>query len=147
MAFPLTHRGKLEFSLRNAPNLIGERFYDDASFKLERSFALDADVEVTVSDKKLIVSYTIRFKKLLTIVSVFVPVGLGIFFSIQDTLIPPDWPHTWGQKGAAAAPPSINQMLFVMGFFWIWLFGMNYLITVVRFRSLLRDTWKELKLS
>jgi hypothetical protein len=144
MAFPLTHRGKLEFPLRNDPDLTCERFYDDASFKLERSFAIDADVEVTTSDNKLIVSYTVKFKKLLIIVSVLVPVGLGIYFSTWDIMIPPDWPRTWGQRGVAATPPNITQMFGGMIFLWIWLFGMNYLIIVVRLRSLLKDTWRKL---
>jgi hypothetical protein len=111
---------------------------------LERSFAIDADVEVTTSDNKLIVSYTVKFKKLLIIVSVLVPVGLGIYFSTWDIMIPPDWPRTWGQRGLAAIPPKITQMFGGMIFLWIWLFGMNYLIIVVRLRSLLKDTWRKL---
>jgi hypothetical protein len=107
---------------------------------------MDADVEATSSDNKLIVSYIVIFKKPLIIVSVLVPVGLGIYFSIWDIRIPPDWPRTWGQRGVAAFPPNITQMFGGMIFLRIWLFGMNYLIAIVGLRSLLRDAWKDLKL-
>jgi hypothetical protein len=146
MAFPLTHRGKLEFPLEKDPDITCERFYEDASFKLERSFAIDANMEITTSDNKLIVSYTVKFKKTLILVSLLVSIGLGIYFATWDLMIPPDWPRTWGKRGVVASPPSVTQMLSAMGFLWIWLFGMNYLITVARLRSLLRDTWRELKL-
>jgi hypothetical protein len=146
MAFPLTHRGKLEFPLRNSPEITSERFYEDASFKLERSFAIDAAVEVTTSDNKLIVSYTVNFKKILVIISVFILVAFGIYFSTWDLVLPPGLPLSRNPSGVRV-PPTITHILAVMGFYWLWFFGGIYVITIARFRSLLRDTWKELRLS
>ena len=146
MAFPLTYRGKLEFVLHGDPDSTVERFYEDASFKIERSLAIDAAVEVAAAGGKLVVSYTVKFKKILVIVSVFVPVVFAIYFSIWDILIPPDWPRSWGQRGVAAAPPTVIHMLAVMGFYWLRFFGGVYLIIAARFRSLLRATWRDLKL-
>lgn len=120
MAFPLTHRGKLQFTLRGDPDVTVERYYEDASYKIERSLAIDASVEVTTSENELIVSYTVNFKQILVIVSVFVLVAFGIYFVVGDILIPPDWPRTWAQKkGVAPAPPTITHIFSVMGLAWL----------------------------
>ena len=147
MAFPFTHRGKLQFALRGDPDAVVEQYYEGASYKLERALAIDAAVEVSASDNKLTVSYTINFKTLLVTVSVFVLTAFGIYFAIWDILIPPDWPRTWAQnKEVPAGSPTITHMITVTCFAWMWFFGSVYVMIIARLRSLLRDTWKELRL-
>ncbi len=143
MAFPLTHRGKMEFVLSDDPDAVTERFYADAAVKIERSLAVDASVEISACDKKLIVSYTLTFKKLLVIVSVFIPVMFGIYFALWDTASPPGLPLNWNRSGLRKHP-SVTHLVAAMSFMWLWFFGGVYCFLVARFRSLLRDTWKEL---
>jgi len=145
MAFPLTHRGKLEFILRGAPDITVERFYEDASFKIERSLVIEAAVEVITSNNKLIVSYTVNFKKILVIISVLISVAFGIYFATWDFVLPPGLP-LFGNPSGVRNPPTITHIIAVLGFAWLWFFGGIYVITIARFRSLLRDTWKELRL-
>lgn len=145
MAFPLTHKGKLKFPLSGDPDITIERFYEEASYKISGSIAIDADVEVAASDGKLVVSYTVKFKKILIIVSAFVVVLFGVHFSTWDIFLPPGLPRTWGQPGVTI-PLTVIYILSVMGAYWLWWFGMIYLIIVARFRSLLRTAWRDLRL-
>jgi hypothetical protein len=145
MAFPLTYCGKLDFELQGAPKDTVDRFYEAAAYKIERSLAMDAAVDFTTSDNKLIVSYTVYFNKILLIISLFVTVILGIYFSTWDWATPPGLPLK-GNPSGIRVPITITQVLSVMGVFLVWFFSCTYVIIVARFRSLLKDTWKELRL-
>jgi hypothetical protein len=103
-------------------------------------------VEVTACDNKLIVSFILKFKKILVVISVFVPVMFGIYFSAWDFAVPPGLPLTWNRSGVRVHP-TFTHILAVISFAWLWFFGGIYLIIIARFRSLLRDTWKEMRLN
>jgi hypothetical protein len=145
MPFPLTYRGKIEFPLHGDPDITAERYYEDASYKISRSFVFDADVTVSATDNRLVVAYTVKFKKLLIISAALVLVAFGVYFPLWDLFNPPGLPQTRNPSGVRT-PLTFTHIVSVMGLFWLWFFGATYVSVVIQFRSLLKNTWRRMVL-
>jgi len=135
----------MEFLLSGDPDAAVERFYSDVAANITRSLAMDASVEVTARGTKLIVSYTLTFKKILVIISVFVAAMFGIYFALWRTATPPGLPLSWNRSGLREYP-SVTHLVAAMSIMWFWFFGGAYCLLIARFRSLLKATWNGLKL-
>lgn len=86
----------------------------------------DGRVEIFRKEEDLVIAYYLNFRQMLVIVTLLVVGGLGLFVFPQSGI-------------------SITGMIALIVVSWLWLFGMNYLITVFRFPALLRQILKSLE--
>jgi len=139
MPFPLTYRSKIEFPLHSDPDITAEQYYKDASYKISKSFVFDADMIITAADGKLVVTYTVKFKKLLIISGVVVLILVGMYF-ISWALGQP----VTLRRHAVRDPLALKNIGADVGLAWLWLFGFTYTWVATQFRSFLKDTWRRL---
>ncbi len=147
MAFPLSHTGTMEFPLRGDSEAEVQQFYEEASFNINKSpdVTVDGGIDVTAASGKLIVNYSLKFKPLLLISIMLVSVMFGLYFAVGDSFHPAGYPGTWGTgRRLEMTMPSILREIGFMVFIWLWLFGGNYVYAVLKFRSLLKQTWKRM---
>lgn len=75
------------------------------------------DLEVTLIDDTVVVSYYINFQQLLVLVSMIALLGSGFL--------------------ADSAQPLAVRLGFP-AFLWVWAFGLNYVITIMRFPAFIK---------
>ncbi len=147
MAFPLSHTGTMEFQLRGDPTVAVQQFYEEASFNINKSpvVTVDGSIDVTAASGRLIVNYNLKFKPLFLVSIVLVSVMFGLSLAVGDSFHPEGYPRAWGtQRTLEMTAPSILREIGFMVLIWLWLFGGNYVYAVLKFRSLLKQTWKRM---
>jgi hypothetical protein len=148
MPFPVSYRGKLEFPLSGDPERAIDRFYEDASVGLAKRGLVSVDSELVIDalDGKLVVEYTLKFRQILSIITALVVSSFLLYLLSWDLFLPSGPTRAVSaQHSGIAINPTLSDLFTVMVAAWMGLFGGAYLMSVVRFRALLRETWKGLK--